>query len=510
VAAADLARGLVSARPRVAARGGSDRSARLALLCCLGAGFATLLDSSVVTFAVPSLASDLDADPAQLQWLLASYSLAFGLGLVPGGRLGDAYGRRGLLVLGLSLFLAGAVGGASASGVWWVVAGRVVQGLGAGLISAQVLGIVQDRFHGPARVRALAAYTVAGAAAALVGPVTAGIVVATLPAGVAWRVVLLLGAPFVAATLVLAWRYVPRRPGPGTVAGRRVDLDVAGVVLLGAVAVLVTLPVIDTGAGARGMTTVLAVVGVLLLALAGWERRYVRRGKVPLFAPALVRQPGFVAGNVVALAWFGASVAHGTVLTLFLVQGYGLPALAAAALVLPSAVGRMGASALASRVVGRLGSRTVPLGLGVQVLGLVAVLVLATTAPQGAGFLVGVALLEALLGVAGGIVEPPLRAVTLDFAPPGFHGVAASFLQLTQRLSATFCVALATGLLLHDGVPSRGSFASAVLACTALSAAALVVATLPALHRVPVVGTADLAAEVAAEPVQAPEVAAAR
>ena len=333
---------------------------------------------------------------------------------------------------------------------------------------------------------------------------------ATLPAGVAWRVVLLLGAPFVAATLVLAWRYVPRRPGPGAVAGRRVDLDVAGVVLLGAVAVLVTLPVIDTGAGARGMTTVLAVVGVLLLALAGWERRYARRGKVPLFAPALVRQPGFVAGNVVALAWFGASVAHGTVLTLFLVQGYGLPALAAAALVLPSAVGRMGASALASRVVGRLGSRTVPLGLGVQVLGLVAVLVLATTAPRGAGFLVGVALLEALLGVAGGSVEPPLRAVTLDFAPPGFHGVAASFLQLTQRLSATFCVALSTGLLLHDGVPSRGSFASAVLACTALSAAALVVATLPALHRVPVVGTADLAAEVAAEPVQAPEVAAAR
>ncbi|WP_284293261.1 MFS transporter [Luteimicrobium album] len=492
-------------------RGGNDRGATLALVCCLGAGFATLLDQSVVTFAVPSLAADLGADPAQLQWLLASYSLAFGLGLVPGGRLGDAYGRRGLLVLGLALFLAGAVAGASASGVWWVVAGRVVQGLGAGLISAQVLGIVQDRFHDPARVLALAAYTVAGAAAALVGPVTAGIVVATLPPGAAWRVVLLLGAPFVAATLALAWRHVPR--GVGAVGGRRADLDVVGVVVLGAVAVLVTLPVVGTGAGAARTTAVLGAVVVLAVGLVAWERRYARRGKVPLFAPTLVRQPGFVAGNVVALAWFGASVAHGTVLTLYLVQGYGLPALGAAALVLPSAVGRMGASAVASRVVGRLGSRTVPLGLGVQALGLVVVAVVAVVVPRGAGFLVAVALVEALLGVAGGIVEPPLRAVTLDFAPPGFHGVAASFLQLTQRLSATFCVALATGLLLRDGVPSRSSFAAAVLACTALSVAALVVASLPALHRArsvePAVAEPAVAEPAVAEPTE-PAVGAAR
>jgi hypothetical protein len=251
----------------------------------------------------------------------------------------------------------------------------------------------------------------------------------------------------------------------------------------------VTLSVVGTDAGATRTTAVLAAVAVLVVALAAWERRYAGRGKVPLFAAALVRQPGFVAGNVVALAWFGASVAHGTVLTLYLVQGYGLPALGAAALVLPSAVGRMGASALASRVVGRLGSRTVPLGLAVQVLGLVAVAVVSTTVPRGAGFLAGVAVLEALLGIAGGIVEPPLRAVTLDFAPSGFHGVAASFLQLAQRLSATFCVALAIGLLLRDGVPSRGSFASAVLACTVLSVAALGVASLPTLHRARAVET---------------------
>jgi MFS family permease len=503
LAAADLARGLVSDG---GASGGptKDAAARLALACCLGAGFATLLDSSVVTFAVPSLASDLGADAGQLQWLLASYSLAFGLGLVPGGRLGDAYGRRGLFVLGLALFLGGAVAGASASGVWWVVAGRVVQGLGAGLISAQVLGIVQDRFRGPARVRALAAYTVAGAAAALVGPLTAGLVVATLPPAAAWRVILLLGAPFVAATMVLAWRYVPR----STRAVRRVDLDVPGVAMLGAVAVLVTLPVVDTGAGAVRTTAVLVVVVALVVALVVWERRYARRGKVPLFAPALVRQPGFVAGNVVALAWFGAGIAHGTVVTLYLIQGYGLPALGAAALVLPSAVGRMASSSFASRVVGRLGSRTIPLGLSVQALGLVAVVVVAVVVPHGTGFLVGVALLEALLGIAGGIVEPPLRAVTLDFAPPGFHGVAASFLQLTQRLSATFCVALATGLLLRRGAPSRGSFASAVLACAALSAAAFVVALLPALHRAPEARTADLPERVDAESTEAPTVAA--
>ena len=115
-----------------------SRQDRFALACCLGAGFATLLDSVVLSFAVPSMTETLGASTAQVQWLLASYSLTFGLGLVPGGRLGDAFGRRGLFVAGLVVFIVGGCTAAGATGVWWVVTGRVIQGFGAGLISALV------------------------------------------------------------------------------------------------------------------------------------------------------------------------------------------------------------------------------------------------------------------------------------------------------------------------------------------------------------------------------------
>jgi MFS family permease len=110
---------------------------------------------------------------------------------VPGGRLGDAFGRRGLFVAGLLVFIVGGFTAAGAADVWWVVAGRVIQGFGAGLISAQVLGVIQDLFAGPRRVRALAAYTSAGAAAALVGPLAAAALLTWLPPEWAWRAVLL-------------------------------------------------------------------------------------------------------------------------------------------------------------------------------------------------------------------------------------------------------------------------------------------------------------------------------
>ncbi|GIG22285.1 MFS transporter [Cellulomonas chitinilytica] len=479
----------------------TDRQTRLALWCCLGAGFATLVDSAVLGFAVPSLSEQLGASTAQVQWLLASYSLTFGLGLVPGGRLGDAYGRRGLFVAGLVVFVVGGSVAAVAGGMWWVVGGRLVQGFGAGLISAQVLGIIQDLFTGPRRVRALAAYTSAGAAAALVGPLSAATLLALLPAGWGWRAVLLINVPFAVTTLVLALRFVPRAPRRGT----RLDLDVPAVVLLGALAVLVTLPVIDPGARPSVWGTAAVAVPVLVVVLVVWERRYARRGRVALFAPALVRQPGFVTGNAVALLWFGSVVAHSTVVTLFLIQGAHVPALAVAVVLLPSAASRVVSSSLAARVFDRRGSRLVPAALLVHVVALAGLAAAVARGSDGVPLLVVVAVVEVLMGFASGLVEPPLRAVTLGFAPAGFHGVAASFLQLTQRLSATFCVAVASGLLLRgpDAEVTSSSFVVSLLFCGVLLVLAAGVGSTRWLHGGPrTTGRTDASADLA--PVHGP------
>ncbi|MGW1949340.1 MFS transporter, partial [Streptomyces sp. NPDC001940] len=84
---------------------GEDRAARRTLLVCLAAGATTLLDQAVLNIAVPSMRQSLGAGAGDVQWIVAGYSLAFGLALVPGGSLGDAYGRKRFFLLGVAAFL---------------------------------------------------------------------------------------------------------------------------------------------------------------------------------------------------------------------------------------------------------------------------------------------------------------------------------------------------------------------------------------------------------------------
>jgi len=476
----------VSGERGVARHGGRRRRqqsrARPALWACLAAGFATLFDATVITYAAPAVSSSLGGSTAGVQWLLASFSLTFGLGLIPSGRLGDVYGRRLLFLVGLGIFLAGGVAAVSAPTIAVLVGARFVQGLGAGVISAQVLGAIQDLYAGSSRLRALAAYTAVGGLAGLLGPVVAALLLVAVPADVAWRVVLLTPLPLVIAAIVLGWRGMP---GPRASSGtQRVWLDVPGIVLLCLVVVALTLPVVEPGlSGLSG----LAVAGAALLlgvVLVAWERRYARRGRLPLFAPALVRSRGFVVGNVVALLWFGSGMAAGSAVTLYFLQSPALSALAIAVVFAPGALARLGGSLFSLRVVGRIGtSATVALGLGLQAALFAGLAVAAPLLPHGVLFVVAAAA-QIGLGIGGGLVEPVVRATTLSFAPAELHGVAASFLQLTQRLAATFLVALATGILLTStGVSTAATLQAALATCALGSAVALAAAWDPAFRR---------------------------
>ncbi|UOQ57128.1 MFS transporter [Leucobacter allii] len=428
-------------------------AARAALLACVGAGFATLLDSAVVAYTAPALGRGIAESPAILQWYLAAYSLTFGLGLVPAGRLGDAFGRRRPMLVGLLLFLLGALVSALGPSAVTLVAGRLVQGLGAGAISAQVLGLIQDHFGGIDRIRALGAYSAAGAAAAIAGPLLAGAALGALPADAAWRAVLLLPVPFVAATM---WLVARRLPAEAPLAGRpRPALDLPGIGLTGALVVIVTIPVIDPGIPGPRLVAAAAAVLLLALLLVLWERRYARTGRLPLFAPPLMRRRGYLLGNLVALLWFGAVLAAGTVLTVHLLQALAVPPLVLALVMLPGAFARLLAARLSSRTYARVGPRIVALGMAAEGTGMLltagAALLLAPVA-----FVAVAAVLQLVQGVCSGLSEPSIRALVLAHAPEGMAGVAASFLQLTQRLAATLMIALGTGLLLLGGTGGAG------------------------------------------------------
>ncbi|MET8649389.1 MFS transporter [Nocardia aurea] len=441
---------------------------RATLWCCLGAGFATLLDGAVVAFTAPSVQSSLGLGDSATLWFLSAFSLTFGLGLAPAGRLGDAYGRRGLFLAGLGLFLIGCVASAGAVGTWSVILGRLVQGFGAGVISAQVLGVIQDVFTGPDRLRALARYSAAGAAAAIAGPVLAGVALWLLPAEFAWRVVLLLPIPFTLATIALGVRGLPRVPR----ARRATDLDLPGIAALGLLVVLVTVPIIDPGLPGAAIVAVCVLGGGLAVGLACWERHYARTGRLPLFAPALMRSRGYVTGNVVALLWFGSSLAFHTVKTIYLMQVCEIPALAIALSLIPSALARIVASGWGQRLFATHGPPLVTYGLVVHT-GCLAASAGATAFSDGWTLFFVLAAIQIAFGLSNGVVEPPLRVVTLAFSPSSLHGVAASFLQLTQRLSATVCIALCTGVLLaFGGTASSASLRWATILCAAASAVA--------------------------------------
>ncbi|WP_457101307.1 MFS transporter [Microbacterium sp. P5_E9] len=457
----------------------ADRARRAALWSCLGAGFATLFDATTVSYTAPALAETFDASAAGIQWFLASFSLTFGLGLVPSGRLGDAYGRRRLFIAGLVVFLLGGVLSAGGPDVVWVIGGRFVQGLGAGFVSAQVLGVIQDLYRGPARIRAFVAYSAVGAAAGLVGPIVAGVILTAAPTEVAWRLILLVPLPLTILAIVLAWRGLPRTD----VRAARVSLDLPAIALLGGLVVLLMLPVIEPGLPAQTQSFVFATCALLAVALVWWERRYTRRGRLALFTPVLMRSRGFIAGNLVALTWFGALLAQGGVLTIYLLQETGAPAMVVAAALIPGAVGRLLVSLVSRRLFARFGIAVLVAALAAET-ALTASLAFAVPVFDGAALLVFVAVVNGVLGIAGGLVEPPLRAVTLSHAPAALHGVAASFLQLTQRLSATYVVALATGILLGAaGGVSAESLQRALLVCGGCVLVSSIVSLDPSLRR---------------------------
>jgi MFS family permease len=161
------------------------RSVSLAI--CLCAAFTTLLDQSSLNTAVPSLRTALDASPATLQWIVAGYSLTFGLALVPAGRLGDAHGRKWLFIGGLGLFSAASVVAGTATEAWVVALARLLQGAGAGTVNPQIFGFIQELFTGRDRTRALAAYATVGGISGVIGPLVGGTVIGAVGEQHGWR-----------------------------------------------------------------------------------------------------------------------------------------------------------------------------------------------------------------------------------------------------------------------------------------------------------------------------------
>lgn len=323
--------------------GPSDPRRWRALGVCLVAGFMTLLDVSIVNVALPSIKEGLDTPESDLQWVLSGYALAFGLVLIPGGRLGDARGRRAVFMAGLVLFtLASAACGAAQSSLWLVVA-RLLQGAAGGLLSPQISALIQQMFSGRERGRAFGMFgTVVGISTA-VGPLLGGVLIQVAGAEEGWRWVFYVNLPIGVVCLLLARRLLPDTPSATRVRPR--DLDPVGVLLLGAGVLALLLPFVQAQQWpGDGKWLLLVVAAVLLAAFVAWESRCARRNVQPVLNLSLFRLRSFWLGCLMILLYFAGFTSIFFISTLYLQAGLHYSALEAGLAITPFALGA-GASA---------------------------------------------------------------------------------------------------------------------------------------------------------------------
>ncbi|MCA8110974.1 MFS transporter [Burkholderia cepacia] len=329
----------------------ASASADIVLGICVAMGFTTLLDQAIFTLAVPALRSGLRASTAEIQLITSVYSIAFGIALVPAGRLGDAFGRRRLFLVGLAMFTGFSVLGGLADDARTVIAARVLQGLGAGMINTQIFGLIQDLFTGTAQARALGRYAMAGGLSGLVGPILGGLVLASVPPDLGWRLLFLVNAPFGIAVFCVALRYLPRH----RLSDQRFSIDLIGLILLSAITLALMLATLVGSAAMPSRRVCLAVALAGLPLFLAWEAAYQRRGGTPILSRSLVASRGYVLGTIVSMCQFAAGVTLGMVSALFLLDGLHLAPLLYAALSIPAALASTASAMWSWRFVRRFG-----------------------------------------------------------------------------------------------------------------------------------------------------------
>ncbi len=175
------------------------------LLVLLTAIFASMICVTIINVALPSLRSGLGADDRDLQWVLASYALTYGLLLIPAGRAGDLFGHARVFRLGLGLFTLAALLAALTTTPFLLIATRILMGIGAGLFNPQVIGLIQQLFPPDERARAFGRYGAVTALGAAFGPVLGGLLL-TLPPDLGWRMTFAINVPLGLVALLLALR----------------------------------------------------------------------------------------------------------------------------------------------------------------------------------------------------------------------------------------------------------------------------------------------------------------
>lgn len=318
----------------------------IALVVLLIANFMNLIDITIVNVALPSMRDGLGATDSQIEWVIAAYIMAFALGLLPFGRLGDIFGRTKLFLWGVGAFtLASALCGMSPN-IEFLIAARVVQGLAGAMMTPQVLAIATVTFPPEERGLAFSLFGLAAGMASVCGPILGGALIGAHLFGLDWQPIFLVNVPVGIIAVIAGWFLIPRLPGH-----QGLKNDYFGIVLFGLGLIALVFPIVEgrTYGWPLWAFAMMAAGLMLLVGFVFWTRARAARGQSQLLNLSLMTNKQFMFGAFVLTVFASGIPGMFMVISLLLQGGFDFTPLQSGLTNTPFSVGVLAAAVISGR-----------------------------------------------------------------------------------------------------------------------------------------------------------------
>ena len=422
------------------------------LVMSVAASSLSFIDGSILNVALPAIRAGTGAGAAEVQWVVNIYTLPLAALILLGGALGDHQGRRRWLVIGTALFGAGSLACAVSGSLGPLLAGRALQGIGAGLLLPNSLALLNGVYEGEARGRAIGTWAAAGAIAAAIAPLIGG----WLVENVGWPSIFYINLPLVAAAIAVALTRVEEIKEPEKA---RLDLIGAGLATLGLGAATYGLTLWSQKFALTPLATVGLLVGAaLLVAFVFWEKHLGDKAMVPL---SLFRNRCFSALNLMTFLLYGAFGGAMLLIPYVLIEAGGYSPIEAGLSLLPLSILLGLASPQMGKLAVRLGPK-IPLTLGPIVVG--AGLLLATRIAADQAYWTHAFPAILIMSIGMTLAVAPLTSTVLAAVEQHQTGMASGFNSAVARIGGLIVVALLGAVLMGQGDALLAPFAKALVA----------------------------------------------
>jgi EmrB/QacA subfamily drug resistance transporter len=437
----------------------------------LGSGIAAL-DATVVNIALPTIGREFHTGLGSLQWVMNGYTLTLAAFLLIGGSLGDRFGRRRVYSIGIVWFAVASAACGFAPNAGFLIVTRVLQGVGAALLTPGSLAILEASFAPADRGRAIGAWSGFGGVATAAGPLVGGYLITAA----SWRWIFFINVPIAAVVVALSARHVPESRDPSVTGKIDYEGALAGVVFLTGI----TFAFIEAPTLGWSSSAVLTMTAAGATALALFLLRE-RTAASPMLPLSIFRVRQFAATNAVTFIVYAALTGATFLLPVELQVVSGYTPLASGLALLPITVIMLTLSARSGKLASRIGPR-LQMSVGPVIVG--AGLAMLTLSTYGSSYVVYVLPAVLVFGLGLAVTVAPLTATAMSSAPAQHSGIASAVNNDVARFGGLLAVAVLpalagiTGDAYLDPDALSAGFKTAVLISAVMCAAGGLLAAL--------------------------------